>query len=89
MCYFLCCCKGDDDEDKDNEINLFKLDEKSLEQLEKTEIEHTGRVQNNFISSSLNFRSFWNGLDLVTGPTPLRTSCHESPGDSILESWNY
>ena len=48
MCYFLCCCKGDDDEDKDNEINLFKLDEKSLEQLEKTEIEHTGRVQNNY-----------------------------------------
>ena len=63
MCYFLCCCKGDDDEDKDNEINLFKLDEKSLEQLEKTEIEHTGRVQNNFISSSHNFRPFWNGLD--------------------------
>ena len=59
MCYFLCCCKGDDDdEDKDNEINLFKLDEKSLEQLEKTEIEHTGRVQNNFISSSLNSTPF-------------------------------
>ena len=44
MCYFLCCCKRNNDEDKDNEINLFKLDEKSLEQLEKTEIEHTGRV---------------------------------------------
>ena len=49
MCYFLCCCKGEDDDEKDNEINLFKLDEKSLEQLEKTEIEDTGRVQNNFI----------------------------------------
>ena len=48
MCYFLCCCKGED-EDENNEINLFKLDEKSLEQLEKTEIEDTGRVQNNFI----------------------------------------
>ena len=49
MCYFLCCCKGEDDDEKDNEINLFKLDEKSLEQLEKTEIEYTGRVQNDFI----------------------------------------
>ena len=49
MCYFLCCCKGEDEDDKDNEINLFKLDEKSLEQLEKTEIEYTGRVQNDFI----------------------------------------
>ena len=46
MCYFLCCCKRKNDEDKDNEINLFKLDQKSLEQLEKTEIEHTGRVLN-------------------------------------------
>ena len=45
MCYFLCCCKSEEgDREDDNDINLFKLDEKTLEELEKSQIEHTGRV---------------------------------------------